>query len=114
MFSTLDANLGYWQTAMDETYVYRTSFVTHGRLYEYSPMTFGLNNAPATFQRAMDVILSTLQWQHALVYLDDIILSSPTSGDHDKHQIQFTSDNQSRRDTEIEEEPILFGLDRLL
>jgi Reverse transcriptase (RNA-dependent DNA polymerase) len=34
---------------------------------------FGLVNAPALFQRAMDIILAGIRWDFALVYMDDII-----------------------------------------
>jgi Reverse transcriptase (RNA-dependent DNA polymerase) len=39
-------------------------------------MPFGLQNAPATYQRAIDIILSGLKWRTCLVYLDDIIIYS--------------------------------------
>jgi len=35
-----------------------------------------LTNAPASFQRALDIILSGLKWQICLVYLDDVIIFS--------------------------------------
>ena len=44
-------------------------------------MLFGLRNAPATFQRAIDIILSKVKC-HALVYLDDIIVHSKTVAEH--------------------------------
>lgn len=37
-------------------------------------MNFALKHALATFLRPMDVILSSLKWQIALVYLDDIVV----------------------------------------
>ena len=43
---------------------------------------FGLMNAEATFQRAMDIVLSGLKWNSCLVYLDDIIVFAP---DFDTH-----------------------------
>ena len=48
-------------------------------------MPFGLKNVPATFQRAVDIILSWVRWQHALVYLDDVIFYSTTVEAHLEH-----------------------------
>jgi Reverse transcriptase (RNA-dependent DNA polymerase) len=45
-------------------------------------MPFGLKTAPATFQRAIDVILSTVRFQCALTYLDDIVIYSPAFEKH--------------------------------
>ena len=45
-------------------------------------MPFGLCNAPATFQRAMDIALSQYNWQKCLVYLDDIIIFSKSFDQH--------------------------------
>src|SRR3569832_2418989 len=41
-------------------------------------MPFGLCNAPATFQRLMDFLLSGLSWDTCLVYLDDILIFAKT------------------------------------
>lgn len=48
-------------------------------------MPFGLRNAPATFQRAHDIILSGVRWQICLVYLDDVIVFSRSISDHIAH-----------------------------
>ena len=48
-------------------------------------MPFGLNNAPATFQRLMENILKDLNYRIALCYLDDIIVFSKTFDDHLLH-----------------------------
>ena len=45
-------------------------------------MPFGLCNAPATFQRLMDLVLAGLQWYNCLVYLDDILIIGKTFDDH--------------------------------
>ena len=52
-------------------------------------MPFGLLNAPATFQRLMDIVLAGLKWKCCLVYLDDIIVYSPTFEQHiqDLHSV---------------------------
>ena len=48
-------------------------------------MPFGLKNAPATFQRALDIILARVKWQFALVYLDDVIIYSNSAREHFDH-----------------------------
>lgn len=45
-------------------------------------MCFGLKNAPATFQRALDTILNKYIWKSLLVYLDDIIIFLKNNDHH--------------------------------
>ena len=45
-------------------------------------MPFELCNAPASFQRLMDLVLTGLQWSPCLVYLDDIILRGRSFKEH--------------------------------
>ena len=76
-FSSLDLAQGYLQCAMDENDVSKTAFrVGSGGLYEFVRMPFGLCNAPATFQRLMDMILGDQTYDTLLLYLDDILLFS--------------------------------------
>lgn len=42
----------------------------------------GLTNSPATFQRMMELVLCGLPWQVCMVYLDDVLIFSPTFNDH--------------------------------
>ena len=48
-------------------------------------MPFGLCNAPATFQRVMQRILTGLEWQSCFVYLDDVLVASKTFHEHLQH-----------------------------
>ena len=52
----------------------KTAFTTQQGLYEFKVMPFGLCNVPATFQHLMNLVLTGVQWQQCLVYLDDIIV----------------------------------------
>ena len=81
-FSTLDLLWGYWQVEMSEEDRAKTAFSTHEGLYEFKVMPFGLCNAPATFQRLMDLVLSGIQWSSCLVYIDDIVIVGKTVQNH--------------------------------
>ena len=82
-FSTLDLKSGCWQVSIMERDKEKTAFRTSsGQLYEFNQVPFGLCNAPATFSRLMDCILSGLHWETYLFYLDDIIVFSSTWEEH--------------------------------
>lgn len=81
-FSTLDLRSGYWQVEVSEEDRQKTAFTTHEGLFEFKVMPFGLCNAPATFQRLMDLLLAGLQWSQCLVYLDDIIVPGRSFHEH--------------------------------
>ncbi len=73
-FSTLDLYSGYWQVEIDEQDIDKTAFVTRQGLFRFTVMPFGLCNAPATYQRLMELVLKHLNWKVCLIYLDDIIM----------------------------------------
>lgn len=77
-FCTLDLASWYWQVVMDEADKQKTAFATHKGLFQFKVLPFGLSNSPATFERLMEAILSGLQWERCLVYLDDIITFGST------------------------------------
>lgn len=47
-------------------------------------MPFGLKNGPSVFQRLMYKVLGRIEWQTALVYIDDIIIYSKDVATHIK------------------------------
>ncbi|CAF0851558.1 unnamed protein product [Didymodactylos carnosus] len=61
------------------------AFVTTDGLYGVNVLPFGLSNAPLTFQRVTNSVLGTLRRDIALVFIDDIIVYSPTFEKHEKH-----------------------------
>ena len=73
-FSTFDLRSGYHQVAMKPRDAEKTAFITRNRTYCFQAMPFRLCNAPATFQRLMNVVLSGLNQDVLLVYLDDITI----------------------------------------
>ena len=78
----MDLLSGYWQVEVAEGDQEKTAFVSQSGLFEFKVMPFALCNAPATFQRLMDLVLAGVQWSHCLVYLDDIIVVGRSFHDH--------------------------------
>jgi len=85
IFSTLDFNAGYRQVAIAPEDQEKTAFVRHEGAYQNKRMPLGLTIAPATFQRALDIILSGVKWQSCLIFLDDVIVYSKTEREHVGH-----------------------------
>jgi Reverse transcriptase (RNA-dependent DNA polymerase) len=85
IFTTLDCNSGYLQIPVRPKDREKTTLTSHEGLYWFLRMPFGLRNAPATFQRFVDITLSGLTWNTCLVYLDDIIFFSKTPVEHMAH-----------------------------
>ena len=81
-FSTLDLVSGYWQVEVVEQDRDKTAFATQEGLFQFKVMPFGLCNAPATFQRLMNLVLAGVQWSECLVYLDDIIVLGRSFEEH--------------------------------
>jgi hypothetical protein len=80
--STLDLRSGYHQAEIAEEDRDKTAFSTRSGQYRFVVLSMGLANAPAQFQRLMDLVLAGLNFETCLVYLDDIICFSKTFEQH--------------------------------
>ena len=81
-FSTLDLRSGFWQIPVDEQSRPLTAFTSYQGLYQFKRLPFGLCNSPATFQRVMELVLRGLQWDTCLIYIDDVVIHSPSFETH--------------------------------
>ena len=81
-FPTFDLRSGYHQVLLDLASSDKTTFISREGTFRFKVMPFGLCNAPATFQRLMNLMMSGLKLQICLVYLDDIIVFSKELPDH--------------------------------
>ena len=62
----------------------KTAFTTPFGLYDFTVMPFGLQGAPATFQRLMDSLLRGVG-DYAAAYLDDLVVYSSEWEEHLTH-----------------------------
>lgn len=83
-FTTLDLASGFHQIELEPKDIPKTAFNTPYGHYEFLRMPFGLKNAPATFQRAMDSVLYGLQGERCFVYLDDIVVFASSLQEHEQ------------------------------
>ena len=82
MMSFMDDNAGYNQIFMAPEDVHKTAFRVPGAvgLFEYLVMTFGLKNAGATYQHAMNYIFHDLIGKLVEIYIDDVMVKSKSAG----------------------------------
>jgi hypothetical protein len=91
ILSFMDGNAGYNQIFMAPKDIHKTAFRVSSvvGLFEYVVMTFGLKNAGATYQCAMNYIYHDLIDKLVEIYIDDVVVKSTLTGGHleDLHQV---------------------------
>lgn len=78
--SKFDLRKGYWQVPLSQRAREISAFITPFGLFSYTVMSFGLRNAPATFQWLMNMVVSGLDG--CAVYRGDVVVFSDTWEDH--------------------------------
>jgi hypothetical protein len=84
MLSFMDGNTGYNQIFMAPEDIHKTAFRVPGAvgLFEYVVMAFGLKNAGATYQRAMNYMFHDLIGKLVEIYIDDVVVKSTLAKGH--------------------------------
>jgi hypothetical protein len=84
MLSFMDGNDGYNKIFMAPKDMNKTAFRVPGAvgLFEYLVMTFGLKNAGATYQRAMNYMFHDLISKLVEIYIDDVVVKSALAEGH--------------------------------
>ncbi|XP_021802935.1 uncharacterized protein LOC110747031 [Prunus avium] len=90
MLSFMDGNAGYNQIMVAEEDIHKTAFMCPGHIgaFEYTVMPFGLRNAGATYQRAMNSVFHDMIGHSLEVYIDDVIIKFMVA-EEDIHKTAF-------------------------
>ena len=83
--SLLDGFSGYNKILVHKDDQTKTSFTTPWGTFIYVKMPFGLKNAGAIFQRAMDIAFAKEIHEFLVIYLDDITVFSKTNDEYLDH-----------------------------
>ncbi|GFV48389.1 retrovirus-related Pol polyprotein from transposon 297 [Trichonephila clavipes] len=83
--STLDLRSGYFQLAINPRYFEKTAFITRNGTFAFNRMPFGLSGVVPNFQKAIDIILKPVLGRFVSVYMDDVIITSPSFTEHVDH-----------------------------
>ncbi|KAG1934059.1 retrotransposable element [Pimephales promelas] len=84
-FTKLDLRNAYHLIRVKEGDEWKTAFNTPLGHFEYRVLPFGLVNAPAVFQALINDVLRDMLNLFVFVYLDDILIFSPTLQVHVQH-----------------------------
>lgn len=63
---TLDFNWGYCKIALNNFNKDNTTFVSHSSSYGFNRMSFGLTNAPETFNRSLGILFADYKFHTCL------------------------------------------------
>jgi hypothetical protein len=85
IFTKLDMRGAYNLIRIAKGEEWKTAFRTRYGHFEYKVMPFGLSNAPATFQAFVNDVLREYLDDFVVVYLDDILIFSPSPSQHIIH-----------------------------
>jgi hypothetical protein len=75
----LDCYFGYHQIAIKEEEQEKTAFITPFGAYCYTTMSFGLKNASATYQRAIQACFKRQLNKNVEAYVDDVVVKTRNS-----------------------------------
>jgi hypothetical protein len=78
MLSFLDCYSGYHQIALKEEDQIKMTFITPFGAYAYTTLSFGLKNAGATYQRAIQLCLTDQLHRNVEAYVDDVVIKTRT------------------------------------
>ena len=92
LLSFLDYYSGYHQMALKEEDQIKTTFITPYGAHCYKTMSFGLENAGPTYQRAIQLCFTNQLHRNVEAYMDDVVIKTRNPKDFIK-DLEETFDN---------------------
>ena len=111
VMSKLDLAKGFYQVEVEPTSREKTAFICPFGKFEFTRMPFGLRNAPAIFQRCMEVVLREC-YSFSAPYIDDIIVFSGSGAEHVEH-LRLVLRELSKHGMTVKEGKCEFGKQKL-
>ena len=109
--SKLDLAKGFYQVEVEAQSREKTAFVCPFGKFEFTRMPFGLKNAPALFQRCMEVVLQKC-YSFSAPYIDDVLIFSEGPSEHASHLRQVVQE-LSRHGMTVKESKCMFGMKKV-
>ena len=79
IFSKIYLRSGYHQVKIKDEDIFKTTFRTQYKHYEFVVIPFGLTNSPANFMCLMNSVLSKYLDKFVVIFIDDILIYSKTN-----------------------------------
>lgn len=85
-YTVCDLQSGFFQCLIHPDDREKTAFtVPGGGLWQFKVLPMGMSNSPATFERLMEKVMSGLDHNILLIYLDDLIIHGKSFSEHMDH-----------------------------
>ena len=107
VFSTIDANKGFYQILLTEESSKLTKFITPFRRFCFNRLPFGLASAPEIFHSTFQKIFKYIEG--VKIYIDDILIFGKDAEEHD-NRLRQVVDRAREMGTRFNKEKCKIGL----
>jgi hypothetical protein len=109
MLSFLDCYSGYHQISLAKEDKEKTALITLFGAFCYTSIPFGLKNAGATYQRAIQTCLADHWGKHVEAYVDDVVIKTGNS-ENFIEDLQLVFNSLRRYRWKLNPEKCVFGV----